>query len=97
MNTIKKSHFIIGGAIFTIALIYAMFSNIIATTGEVPWFLLGIYLFGLTQALLFYAFGKNIFAKGTISSEASAIQFRVKCNNCLSRLGLFCFWLNADF
>ncbi|MBS9768746.1 MAG: hypothetical protein KGV44_14580 [Flavobacteriaceae bacterium] len=73
MNTIKKSHFLIGGAVFTIAIIYAMFSNIIATTGEVPWFLVGIYLFGLTQALLFYAFGKKVFAKGTISSESSAI------------------------
>ncbi|MBS9767798.1 MAG: hypothetical protein KGV44_09715 [Flavobacteriaceae bacterium] len=73
MNTIKKSHFIIGGAVFTIAIIYAMFNNIIATTGQVPWFLVGIYLFGLAQALLFYVFGKKVFAKGTISSESSAI------------------------
>ncbi len=73
MNTIKKSQFLIGGAVLTIAIIYAMFSNIIATTGKIPWFLVGIYLFGLTQALLFYTFGKKVFAKCTISSESSAI------------------------
>ncbi|PID28077.1 MAG: hypothetical protein CR982_04810 [Candidatus Cloacimonadota bacterium] len=73
MNTIKKSHFLIDGTIFTISIIFAMFSNIVVTTGEIPWFLVGIYFFGLTQALLLYIFGEKIFAKGTISSESSAI------------------------
>ncbi|MDG6882443.1 Uncharacterised protein [Phocoenobacter uteri] len=73
MNTIKKSHFLIGGSIFTLALIYAMFSQLIANTGQIPWFLIGIYLLGMIQAMLFYTFGHKIFAKGTISSESSAI------------------------
>ncbi len=73
MNTIKKSHFIIGGTVVSSALIYAMFSQLIASTGQVPWFLVGIYLFGLAQAMLFYTFGNKLFAKGTISTESSAI------------------------
>ncbi len=73
MNTIKKSHFIIGGTVVIPALIYAMFSQLIATTGQVPWFLVGIYLFGLVQAMLFYTFGNKLFAKGTLSNEVSAI------------------------
>ncbi len=73
MNTSKKSPFIIGGTLFTLALTYLTFSQMIATTGQIPWFFIGIYLVGLTQAMLFYAFGNKLFAKGTISNEVSAI------------------------
>ncbi len=72
-NPAKKSPFIIGGTVFTLALIYIVFSQMIATTGEIPWFFIGIYLVGLTQAMLFYTFGNKIFAKGTLSREVSAI------------------------
>ncbi len=72
-NPTKKSPFIIGGTLFTLALIYIVFSQMIATTGEIPWFFIGIYLVGLTQAMLSYTFGNKLFAKGTISNEVSAI------------------------
>ncbi len=64
---------LIGGAITGIAIIFAMFSTTIAETGQVPWFLVGIYLIGLTQALMLYAFGKKVFAQGTTSKVSSAI------------------------
>ncbi len=75
MNSPKKTSrsFVIGSLIIGPIIIFSMFNNVIASTGQIPWFLVGIYLMGLILSLIFYIFGKKIFAKGTISYESSAI------------------------
>ncbi len=65
MQIQKKSSlpFVIGSLIIGPIIIFSMFNNVIASTSQIPWFLIGIYLVWLIQSLIFYIFWKKIILK----------------------------------
>ncbi len=74
----NRSLVILGGIVVVLAILFVTFSDSILSSGKVPipWFLIGIYLIGLTQAIVFYLFGDKLFAKGIISKiSSSAITY----------------------